>query len=760
MRRILCLLACLVASCTLADAESLRLWIIPVENAGPGDLAAGERIRERLDAFNREFSNSHVIVENTTDPVLKMQLLSWNQAFAAPNAAVVTSQTGTMKALAGFAEQAGVTIRVRFITWDQAFGLITGLNPDARSRECPDVIQIGSTWRAYLATRRIIMSRPNWAKDRGNWTEVQGLPASSLPYITDVRLLFYWKRLPSAPPTSPEFVLNASSWTALIDSIRARAGSIDTIAFPTGLTLNVLHDYAPIVWAGGGGFFVHGSFGWHADLTSPAALAVPLELQRRAIETPVQGEPRTLITFPESSHEEVDRIFVNGGHRVTQEPANFIDRWRQDFQKRHKKDGLKFWDYAAADVPPKSFLGGSYLVVTRGAADPSAAFALADFLATDPGFTRILAESGFLPSGRRGYGTDVLTSSLYKKTGSLPQVEHFVDSVQKAIQQGAEYPPFSEWPTEIENRRVQEAFQIIWRRMGERNPEQLRAAAKDAEWLINSRVYWVDEFWNGLIEARWALLATLFVAGCVATYFIYSRFKAERALLLLLFLYRAYRHDAAKFLGDNFFGIASEAKPGASGYDEFRDKVMALSIHFKDKLAPHIEKISEGQFTDFQGPSTMRLDEISDLAFCGATYIYEAKFLKEAPYIQYGAEALEHWTVSRMPFSLVVALEEWFLNSIKHIVANDLKNPILAVRINDRELIVESSGKVEEPEGRTLTRRPDMSDLREGRQGLKLIRNIIYYAYGKRIKVANQTSEHGQSRIRLSFPLKGHLDRI
>jgi len=750
----------LVPAQTLAQKKSLRLWIIPIGNAGPGELTAGEKIRERVDAFNREFSNSRVTVENTTDPVLKMQLLSWNPAFAVPNAAVVTSQTGTMKALASFAEQAGVTIRVRFVTWDEAFGLISALTPDARSREHPDVIQIGSTWRAYLATRRVIMSRPNWAKDRGNWTDVPDLPASCLPYITDVRMLFYWKRLPSASPTSPEFVLNASSWTAMIDSIRSRAGTSDTIAFPTGLTLNVLHDYVPLVWAGGGGFFVRGAFGWHADLTSPAALTVPLELQRRAIETPTQGEPRTLITFPESSHEEVDRIFVNGGYRVTQEPANFIDRWRQDFQQRHEKDGLKFWDYAAADVPPKSFLGGSYLIVTRGTADPPAAFALADFQATDPGFTKILAESGFLPSGRRGYGTDVLTNSLYKRTGSLPQVEHFVDSVQKAIQQGAEYPPFSEWPTEIENRRVQEALQIIWGRMGERNPERLKAAAKDAEWLINSRVYWVDEFWNGLIEARWALVATLLLAGGVAMYFMYRRFKAERALMLLLFLYRAYRHDAAKFLGDNFFGIASEANPDASGCDEFRDEVMSLSIHFKDKLAPHIDRISEGQFRDFQGSSTMRLDEISDLAFCGATYIYEAKEMKEAPYIQYNTEELDHWTVSRMPFSLVVALEEWFLNSLKHIVANDLKKPILAVRINDQELVVESSGKVEESVARTLTRRPDMSDLHQGRQGLKLIRNIIYYAYGKRIKVANETSEHGQPHIRLSFPLKGHLNRI
>jgi hypothetical protein len=723
-------------------------------------LAPGETIRDRVDAFNKEYSKSHVVVENTTDPVLKMQLLSWNPAFAVPNAAVVTSQTRTIKALEAYAGQAGIDIRLRFITWDEAFGLISGLNPNARSKEYPDVIQIGSTWRAYLAARQIIMSRPNWVKDRGNWTDLPELPASSLPYITDVRMLFYWKRLPSSSPKSPEFVLNASSWTALIDSIRTRAGSSDTIAFPTGLTLNVLHDYAPLVWAGGGGFFVRGRLGWHADLTSPEALAVPMELQRKAIEMPTPLEPRTIITFPESSHEEVDRIFVNGGYRITQEPANFIDRWCQDFQQRHAKDGLKFWDYAAADVPPKSFLGGSDLVVTRGVPNASAAFALADFLAADPGFTKILAESGFLPSGRRGYGTDVLTSSLVKRTGSLPQVEHFVDSVQKAIQQGTEYPPFAEWPIQLEDRRVQEALQIIWRRMGERSPDHLKAAARDAEWLINSRVYWVDQLWNGLIESRWVFLAILFLVGSVVAYFIYSRLKAERALMLLLFLYRAYRHDAAKFLGDNFFGIVSEAGTDAAGCAAFRDRVLALSLHFKDKLAPHIEKISEGQFKDFQVSIPMRLDEISDLAYCGATYIYEAKYLKKLPYIQYGLEGLDDWEVSRMPFSLVVALEEWFLNSVKHFAANDVKKPVLAVRLKDRELIIESSGKLDESTANVLSRRPDMSDLTEGRQGLKLIRNILYYSYGACVKVANQTSEQGHPRIRLSLPLKNYVSQV
>lgn len=253
-RQLLLLLVC--ALCTSAQAaRSVTVWLIPVENAGSADIARGEEIGKEVEEFNREFAGSRVTVENTTDPILKMKLLAWNPAFAVPNAAVVISQKRTLRALQQLAERNNTDVRVRFITWDEAFPLLSGLRPERRSADYPDVAQIGSTWDAYLANHGLIMSRPRWSADRANWKDVLDLPAAELPYITDVRLLFYWKRLPSSPPGSREFVLNTSSWTAVVDSIRERATSSDTIIFPTGLTLNVLHDYAPLVWSGGASSF-------------------------------------------------------------------------------------------------------------------------------------------------------------------------------------------------------------------------------------------------------------------------------------------------------------------------------------------------------------------------------------------------------------------------------------------------------------------------------------------------------------------------
>src|ERR1035438_3619426 len=234
----------LLASSAIAQtARTITVWLIPGEPAAPGDIAQGEQIAERVNRFNRELAGSRVSVINTTDPILKMKLMEWNPAFVVPNASVVTGQTRTLRALQSFAEKRDLYVRVRFITWDEAFSLITQLDPAKRGADFPDVVQIGSTWDAHLASLGLLASRPDWGHDRGNWKDVVDVPAAALPFITDVRILFYWKRLPSADPDSREFVLNTSSWNAMIDSIRDHASSGDTIALPAGLTLHVLHGY-------------------------------------------------------------------------------------------------------------------------------------------------------------------------------------------------------------------------------------------------------------------------------------------------------------------------------------------------------------------------------------------------------------------------------------------------------------------------------------------------------------------------------------
>ena len=891
---LLCLFFSLFAASAYAQAEpQLKVWIIPSEKTGPNDMARGEDIRARVDTFNKSLEDSGVTVLNTVDPALTMKLVSWNPAFAVPNASVVLSQQRTLAALKNFAARHRVHILVRFMAWDEAFGLLSELDPSNRSQSYPDIVQIGSTWVGYLARRDMLLSRLDWKNDRANWQPAAGVPAAMLPYITDVRLLFYWKRLPSAGPQSQELAINGSSWDAIIDSIRDGGSAGDTLALSTGLTLNVLHDYAPLVWAGSGDFVVQDWLGTRVDLTSSKALAVPTLLMSNSLIEPRVGEPRRIITFPESSPEEVSRIFVNGGYRAILQPANFIGRWRQDFSRRSllellKQSGIiadddfvadlvaacrerahgvndeaisrfvslkaaeaktareptafllsavsrcfdshgllkaachpagagrrerhderpgvvaggrRFWDYAGVTVPPVVFKGGSDLVVFKGTPQPSAAFALADFLATDPEFTSVLAEAGHLPAGRPGYGIDILVGSMSGREVDA-ETEQFARDVQKAIDQGRTYPPIDAWPTAVENKQVLEALQNVWRRMGEQNADGLRKAARQAEWTINARTHWGYWLLDRVLQAWQVITIVLLAASVVVIFLIISRIKAfkaavqaqerqveaqaaavqaqeervrsqaelieaeqknvleekkrvkaERDLGLSLNLLMAHRHEAAKFLGDNLRELAEEAAYNRWEAADVIGQVQRLSVLFKDLLVPHIEDVSRNQLSELTGrPARLCLNSVVDKAYNGARYIFEAKNRMPPPYVHFACDGLSGWYLETLPHAAVMILEEWFLNCIKYFHWLQMEEPRIKVSVSEGTLLgVRSSGSISKREAAMLEQEPLGAAAVDGdHQGLALIRNILRYAYGV---AASITTADDEIELRLPLPL-------
>jgi signal transduction histidine kinase len=428
---------------------------------------------------------------------------SWYPEYTVPNFQVVANQRKTFAALARFAEQNNTYVVLRLITWVEAFELLRAgrtAGPDA----LPDVMEVGTTWTGYLAASGQIRSRPDWQTHRGNWRDVLGVPACALPYITDVRLLFYWKRLPSATPDSPALTLNNASWPAILDSVGSGTSSGETVTFPTGIALNLLYDYVSLVMAGGSQSIIHnGLFGSRLSLSSESALAVPLYLAQHSFVPLDKGEVRQLVSFPETTHEEVTRTFVNGGYRATVEPASFMLRWADDFYERQRKKDKpqRFWDYAAAVVPPGGFKGGGELVVLRRTQDPELAFKLADYLATDPEYTDMLSQAGFLPPGKPRYGLDALAASLASDERDVPSARIFAETVQKAIDQGHRYPDIERWPSVFENRTVLEKFQRVWRRMAEGDVAGVHQEVKEVEWAVNSQIYLPSRALNAFIQS-------------------------------------------------------------------------------------------------------------------------------------------------------------------------------------------------------------------------------------------------------------------
>jgi signal transduction histidine kinase len=503
-----------------ADADRhVSVWVIPPEASGPNDLAQGEDIPSRMRALRLALAGTRVRLLNVEDPLAAKTgshrsgnsgEAGWFPEYTGPNFQVVANQRKTFAALARFAEQNNVDVVLRLITWREAFELLRAARttgPDA----LPDVMEVGTTWTANLAANGRIRSRPDWRRSRGNWRDVLGIPASALPYTTDARLLFYWKRLPSAQPDSPRLTLNNASWPALLESIGSGTSSSDIIALPTAITLNLLYDYVPLAKAGGNQSLIHnGLFGPRVSFSSDSALAVPVYLAEHSSVPLGKGEVRQLISFPETTHEEVTRAFVNGDYRATLEPVSFMGRWADDFNERQRKNGKpqRFWDYAAAVVPPEGFKGGGELVVSSGTSQPELAFKLADYLATDPEYTEMLAQTGFLPPGKPGYGVDAFVESLASDERDVRDARIFGEVVQKAIDRGDRYPDFARWTDVFENRAVLEKLQRVWRGIAEGDVADVRQAAKDVDWEINSQIYMPSRALNAFIQS-WRLVAVI-----------------------------------------------------------------------------------------------------------------------------------------------------------------------------------------------------------------------------------------------------------
>src|ERR1017187_5936 len=506
-----------------AASRTITVWLIPSEEAEARAAADPAVIAQEIRVFNSSLDRGRVHVLNARPPLDK-QLIVWNEAFAVPTWAWVKNQTETVHALQRFAALHDVDINIRFETWDRGFADLNSPRRKDPDNPPPDVVQIGSTWAAYFASRRLVVSRPDYATKKGPWQSALDVPASVVPYINDIRLLFYWKRLPAEDLEKGVVSLNASSWETILNSIRTQGTPTDQIAFAGGLTLNLLMDYSMMVWAGGGEPISRSPWGLHSDLTSKNATSVPRLLAQAA--TSQSGRP--VVVVPESSHQALTQAFVAGQYRATIEPANFVSRWKKDFDKTFH--GTKrFWDYAAAAAPPQTFRGGSYLAVMPSSDLPTQAFELAEFLATDDAYTKVLARNAHLPSLRPGFGMDVLVAWLGEANPA--EAAQFTALVQQANIQGKSLPDLPNWPTEIESIEVQEALQRVWRRIGEGNLAGLDAETRAAEAALNLRIDPISQLYNYFRRFWW--LAAAFGA-CVAAAFLSQGWRAHRKVVAAL----------------------------------------------------------------------------------------------------------------------------------------------------------------------------------------------------------------------------------
>jgi ABC-type glycerol-3-phosphate transport system substrate-binding protein len=510
------------------NKKLLTIWLIPLE------LADKDKTMN-FDEFNAEFSQGGwVTVLNTTVPYYRDQLIAWNPQFAYPNFPIIKGQRETLTALRRFAQENGIHINIRFVWWDQAFDELKATTEGKQSpmqdriQIAPDVVMTGSTWIGYFAKKGTLLPRGS-VQDGLSWRDTPDVVAASLRYTTDLHLIFYWKRM-SWPISGSPFMLESNSWDAILDSLSKRPivpGRLSPpMAMPIALSYRTLHDYAPLIWAGGSRFIDKDLR--QADLTSDLALTIPRKLMDRSVPMDGQNARHSLLAFPEMSHEEAVQHFLKGEYVAVIEPVQFFKRWRDavvgdGLPKSFTVDqmgvpwsaSVSFWDYAGVAAPPRTFIGGSDLIVTNRVRDKpeerELAFKLVRFLATDDKYSATLAELGTLPAQRQQYGIDILRASVKDKSGSASDGSEEDGSAEFAIalslalaqRSEQEFPALAEWPEYMESREVLEAIQRIWRRIGEGGTDEkaqknLKASAADAERVINLNFNWRIRLWEDI----------------------------------------------------------------------------------------------------------------------------------------------------------------------------------------------------------------------------------------------------------------------
>jgi ABC-type glycerol-3-phosphate transport system substrate-binding protein len=752
-----------VRAASTADRKEITVWLMPAEPASPNAPSAGEEIRREIDEFNQSLKGKNITVVNTQPP-LATQLIVRNPQFAAVNWSWVSSQLVTIAALEDFASQPDhkIHVNLRFVTWDEAFQELSDPSGGAKGPP-PDVVQIGTTWSGYFASAGRLASRPGAA---GHWRVVRKQPAAALPYINDARLLFYWRRRYSQSPSSPEFLLDGRSWETIVESFQRQGDTGDSIALAAGLTLNLLHDYASFVWAGGGKL-LSTEYRDHIDLTSREALRVPLLLTRSVRSIDVNRGPRQTVSFPDAPHEEVSRLFVNDAYRATLEPADFISRWYIDFNEKEKErqkhaPGYKlrnFWDYAGVLAPPSGFRGGSELVVlTRPGKEPAEeAFQLAEFIATNAKYTEMLARYGHLPSLSEDSGLGVLVRDLAGSTQSGGAAA-FQAAARIAIKKGRTYPDIDTFPTVLESPEGREALQKIWRRMAEGDEAAVAAAAKEAEFVLNSRIDWVVRLENQLRD--WIPFILIAAVAGICIYVFTLHVQNEQRLAVLV--YHASVHATLPSYGLRLIDSATEARRGRLTPERFLEQVEQYARHLSGPFYMHTATLAGALGREMHGRSVpMEACELAQKAKDGAESQFEAVWMTAPPALQFEVGPCGEWAVAKLPNLATVVLQEWLYNTLKRVSSSEISDGVsvpaearVKISVDAAGFHIETPLSIKQAQREILESSPQRSvDLTFGGMGLKIILNLLWLGYRRRPTLESSEVERG-TRVTFPFPMK------
>ena len=215
-------------------------------------------------------------------------------AFAAPKPLTVwimpngaSPQETLENRLELFTKKTGIPTKVQVLDWGEAWNRISlALSGE---QPAPDVLQLGTTWIPYFASRKEIqplnselerIQPDRFVPVSWNTTHIdEDSVIYSVPWFIDIRPVLANKRVLAKNGISAESVKNYEGFVKAVRKVNAANEVLDDgahvrgYAFPGKSDWNIPHNFAPWIWSNGGSFIAKDSSGkWHANILTEETL--------------------------------------------------------------------------------------------------------------------------------------------------------------------------------------------------------------------------------------------------------------------------------------------------------------------------------------------------------------------------------------------------------------------------------------------------------------------------------------------------------
>ena len=191
------------------------------------------------------------------------------------------------KRLEIYTKKTGIKTNVVVLDWGEAWTRITAALSGAQ--QAPDVLQLGTTWIPYFASRKEIKPLNSYLTNiqperfvpvSWNTTHIdEDTTIYSVPWFIDIRAILANKRILAEHGITKDSIKTYEGFKNAIrkindkDEVLEDGAHVRGYAFPGRSDWNLPHNFAPWIWSNGGSFIKKDADGkWHANILSEETL--------------------------------------------------------------------------------------------------------------------------------------------------------------------------------------------------------------------------------------------------------------------------------------------------------------------------------------------------------------------------------------------------------------------------------------------------------------------------------------------------------